>query len=73
MATLFELGNLAGTFTLVLRLAMERQAMMTARNMSSLLRRDANYVGNAVGAVICVGFASLAVAAAVLDLVAVTH
>ena len=47
--------------------------MMTARNVSSMLRRDANYVGNAVGAMMCVGFASLAVAAAVLDLVAVTR
>ncbi len=47
--------------------------MMKAREVSSMLRRDANYVGNAVSAFICVGFASLAVAAAVLDIVAITR
>ncbi|MBV9556875.1 MAG: hypothetical protein JO254_07325 [Pseudolabrys sp.] len=46
---------------------------MTTARMSSMLRRDAKFVGNAVGAMICVGFAGLAVAAAVLDLVAVTR
>ncbi|MBV8790820.1 MAG: hypothetical protein JO237_02075 [Pseudolabrys sp.] len=46
---------------------------MTKNNVTTMLRRDANYVGNAIGAVICVGFASLAVAAAVFDIVAVTR
>jgi hypothetical protein len=47
--------------------------MMTKSNVASMLRRDATYVGNAVGAMIFVGFAGLAVAATVLDLIAVTR
>jgi hypothetical protein len=46
---------------------------MTTRNVASILRRDAAYVGRAVGAVVFVGFASLALASAVYDLVAVTR
>jgi hypothetical protein len=47
--------------------------MMKTRNVASMLRRDATYVGNVVGALIFVGFASLAVAAAVIDLIAATR
>jgi hypothetical protein len=46
---------------------------MKKSTVALMLRRDATYIGNAVGAVVFVGFASLAVAAAVLDLVAVTR
>ena len=37
------------------------------------LRRDVSFVWNAVIAVVFIGFASLAVAAALLDLVAIRH
>ena len=46
---------------------MNRQIVMAA------LRRDVNFVGNAVVAVVFVGFASLAVAATVFDLMAIRH
>jgi hypothetical protein len=74
MAPLRAIRNFVTTFDFVLRYSQRRRrAMMTKTNVASVLRRDATYVGNAVGVMICVGFASLAVAAAVFDLVAVTR
>jgi hypothetical protein len=49
----------------------ERQAMMNKDNVMATLRRDVNFVGNAVVAVVFVGFASLALAATVFDLMAI--
>jgi hypothetical protein len=52
----------------------ERQAMMMNRqNVVSALRRDVTFVGNVVVAVVFVGFAGLAVAATVFDLVSIHH
>ena len=42
--------------------------MMTRENMVAALRRDVTFVWHAVIAVVFIGFASLAVAAALLDL-----
>jgi hypothetical protein len=47
--------------------------MMKRQNVVSALRRDVNFVGNAVVAVVFVGFASLAVAAALFDLMSIRH
>ena len=47
--------------------------MMKTKNVVSALRRDASFVWNAVIAVVFIGFASLAVAAAVLDLVSIRN
>ena len=47
--------------------------MMNSKNVVAALRRDASFVWNAVIAVVFIGFAGLAVAAAVLDLVAIRH
>jgi hypothetical protein len=47
--------------------------MMNRQNVVSALRRDVNFVGNAVVVVLFVGFASLAVAATVFDLVSIHH
>ena len=41
---------------------------MKAKNVGAALRRDATYVGNAAVVVVIVGFAVLAVAAALYDL-----
>ena len=46
----------------------ERQ-VMHSKNLVSILRRDATFVGHAVIAVVFIAFASLAVAAALLDLI----
>jgi hypothetical protein len=53
--------------------ARERQAMMKTKNVVAALRRDVSFIGNAVVAVIFICFASLAVAAALLDLLAFRH
>jgi hypothetical protein len=47
--------------------------MMNSKNVVAALRRDASFVWNAVIAVVFIGFAGLAVAAAVLDLWAIRH
>jgi hypothetical protein len=41
---------------------------MKSKNVVAALRRDVAYVGNAATAAVLIGFASLAVAAAVYDL-----
>ena len=50
-----------------------RQAMINSKNVVAALRRDATFVWHAVIAVVFIGFASLAVAAALLDLLAIRH
>jgi hypothetical protein len=40
-------------------------------NVVATLRRDAQFVGQAAVAVVCIGFASLAVGAAVMDIIAI--
>jgi hypothetical protein len=53
---------------------LERQAMMmNSKNVVAALRRDVSFVWNAVIAVVFIGFASLAIAAAVVDLMAIRH
>jgi hypothetical protein len=47
--------------------------MMTNKNVVSALRRDVSFVWNAVIAVVFIGFAGLAVAAALLDLLSIRH
>lgn len=47
--------------------------MMNRQMVLATLRRDVNFVGNAVVAVVFVAFASLAVAATVVDLMAIRH
>ena len=47
--------------------------MMKSKNVVAALRRDVSFVWNAVIAVVFIGFASLAVAAALLDLMAIRH
>jgi hypothetical protein len=47
--------------------------MMKSKNVVAALRRDANFVMNAVVAVVFIGFAGLAVAAALIDLLAIRH
>jgi hypothetical protein len=47
--------------------------MMKNKNLVAALRRDAHFVMNAVVAVVFIGFASLAVAAALYDLLAIRH
>lgn len=44
---------------------------MNSKNVVAALRRDVSFVWNAVIAVVFIGFAGLAVAAAVIDLVPV--
>jgi hypothetical protein len=46
---------------------------MNREIVKAALRRDVNFVGNAVVAVVFVGFASLAVAATIFDLLAIHH
>jgi hypothetical protein len=48
----------------------ERQAMMKSKNVVAALRRDVSFVWHAVIAVVFIGFAGLAVGAALLDLLA---
>jgi len=47
--------------------------MMKSKNVVAALRRDVHFVWNAVIAVVFIGFASLAVAAALLDLLSIRH
>ncbi len=47
--------------------------MMNRQNVVAALRRDVTFVGNAVVAVVFIGFASLAVAAALFDFVSLRH
>jgi len=54
-------------------LSRERQAMINSKNVVSALRRDVAFVWHAVIAVVFVGFATLAVAAALLDLLSIRH
>jgi hypothetical protein len=46
----------------------EQGAMLNGKNVVAALRRDVTFVWHAVIAVVFIGFASLAVAAALLDL-----
>ena len=47
--------------------------MMNSKNVVAALRRDISFVWNAVIAVVFIGFAGLAVAAALLDLISIRH
>jgi len=47
--------------------------MMKSKNVVAALRRDAHFVLNAVIAVMFIGFASIVVAAALIDLLAIRH
>ena len=47
--------------------------MIKSKNVVAELRRDASFIGNVVVAVVFISFASLAVAAAFLDLLALRH
>jgi hypothetical protein len=47
--------------------------MMKRQNVVSALRRDVTFVGNALVAVVFIGFASLAVAATLFDLASIHH
>jgi hypothetical protein len=47
--------------------------MMKSKSVVAALRRDVSFVWHAVIVVMFVGFASLAVAAALLDLMAIRH
>ncbi len=47
--------------------------MMKSKNVVAELRRDVSYVWHAVIAVMFIGFASLAVAAALLDFLSIHH
>jgi hypothetical protein len=51
----------------------ERQAMTRNKHVGEALRRDAIFVWHAVIAVVFIGFASLAVAAALLDVLSFRH
>ena len=44
------------------------QTMMNSRNVVATLRRDATFVGHAAVAIVFIGFAGLAVGAALVDL-----
>jgi hypothetical protein len=46
---------------------------MNRQNVVAALRRDVTFVGNVVVAVVFIGFAGLAVAAALLDLLPIQH
>lgn len=47
--------------------------LMNSKSVVAALRRDVSFVWNAVIVVMFIGFASLAVAAAVLDLISIRH
>ncbi len=51
----------------------ERWAMLKSKNVVSALRRDASFVWHAIIVVVFVGFAGLAVAAALLDLLSIRY
>ncbi len=46
---------------------------MNSKNIVAALRRDVSFIWHAVIAVVFIGFASLAVAAALFDLMALRH
>jgi|GEM_PF-348486 hypothetical protein len=56
-----------------MRVLFGRQAMINGKNVVAALRRDATFVWHAVIAVVFICFATLAVAAALLDLLAIRH
>jgi hypothetical protein len=43
------------------------------RNVAATLRRDARFVGHAAGVAVCIGFASLAVGAALMDIITIAQ
>ncbi|HZT26686.1 MAG TPA: hypothetical protein VFA57_13390 [Pseudolabrys sp.] len=45
--------------------------MIKSKNVVSALRRDASFVWHAIIAIVFIGFASLALAAALIDLVSI--
>jgi hypothetical protein len=47
--------------------------MIKRQNVVEELRRDVTYAGNAVVAVVFIGFASLALAATLIDLMSIRH
>jgi hypothetical protein len=47
--------------------------MINSKNVVSALRRDVTFVWHAVIAVVFIGFATLAVAAALLDFLTIRH
>jgi len=47
--------------------------MIKSKNLVATLRRDASFVWHAVIAIVFIGFAGLAVAAALLDLLSIRH
>lgn len=47
--------------------------MINSKNVVSALRRDVAFVWHAVIAVVFIGFATLAIAAALLDVLAIRH
>ena len=47
--------------------------MLRKQNVVAALRRDVSFIWHAVIAVVFIGFATLAVAAALLDLLAIRH
>lgn len=47
--------------------------MMNSKNVVAALRRDASFVWHAAIAVVFIGFAGLAVAAALFDLLSIRH
>ena len=47
--------------------------MIKSKNVVAALRRDVSFVWHAVIAIVFIGFASLAVAAALLDLLSIRH
>ena len=47
--------------------------MLIGKNVVTALRRDVSFVWHAVVAVVFIGFASLALAAALLDLLSIRH
>lgn len=55
------------------QLLRERQVLINRNNVVAALRRDVSFVWHAVIAVVFIGFASLAVAAAFVDLLSIRH
>lgn len=47
--------------------------MVNSKNVVAALRRDVTFVWHAVIAVVFIGFASLAVAAALIDVLSIRH
>lgn len=47
--------------------------MHLSENVVQTLRRDAQFVGQAAVAIVCIGFASLAVGAALMDIIAISQ